>query len=321
MTMQLDPQVQIVVDEINALLAEGEQVSLWDRPIADVRTDFDGLVLGLQDQGPEVGRVENRDIPGPHGPIPIRIYWPEGANPETPLPVYINYHGSGYVVLSIDTHDNVCRALCQGAGCIVVAVSYCKAPEHKFPKPTDESWASLEWVAANAAEIGADPARIAVGGDSAGGCLAAVVAQRAKREGGPSLVFQLLVYPVTDTREDRPSYKRFGDGYVLTAETMAWFFDCYFGDDADKLDVAAAPLRADDLSDLPPALIMTASHDPLYDDGLAYAEKLKAAGVQTDYRNYEGHIHGFWTATKRMDVAAEAQATACAALRPAFGTA
>ena len=225
------------------------------------------------------------------------------------------------MVLSIDTHDNVCRALCQGAGCIVIAVSYCKAPEHKFPKPTDESWASLEWVAANAAEIGADPARIAVGGDSAGGCLAAVVAQRAKREGGPALVFQLLVYPVTDTREDRPSYKSFGDGYVLTAETMAWFFDCYFNDEAEKSDLAAAPLRADDLSGLPPALVMTASHDPLYDDGVAYAEKLKAAGVSTDYRNYEGHIHGFWTATGRMDVAAEAQAVACAALRQAFGTA
>ena len=319
--MQLDPQVQVVVDEINAIGADSEPESLWDRPIADVRADFDGLVLGLQGQGPEVGRVENRDIPGPHGPIPIRIYWPEGANPNTPLPVYINFHGSGYVVLSIDTHDNVCRALCQGAGCIVVAVSYCKAPEFKFPKPTDESWASLEWVAANTAEIGADPARIAVGGDSAGGCLAAVVAQRAKREGGPSLVFQLLVYPVTDTREDRPSYRSFGDGYVLTAETMAWFFDCYFNEDAEKSDLAAAPLRADDLAGLPPALIMTASHDPLYDDGVAYAEKLKAAGVPTEYRNYEGHIHGFWTATGRMDVATEAQATACAALRQAFGTA
>ena len=319
--MQLDPQVQVVVDEINATMAQSEAESLWHRPIADVRADFDNLVLGLQAPGPEVGRVENRDIRGPHGPIPIRIYWPEDSDPGTPLPVYINYHGSGYVVLSIDTHDNVCRALCRGAGCIVIAVSYCKAPENKFPKPTDEAWASLEWIAANAAEIGADPARIAVGGDSAGGCLAAVTAQRAKREGGPPLVFQLLVYPVTDTREDRPSYKSFGDGYVLTAETMAWFFDCYFNNDAEKSDLAAAPLRADDLSGLPPALVMTASHDPLHDDGVAYAEKLKSAGVPTDYRNYEGHIHGFWTATGRMDVAAEAQATACAALRQAFGTA
>ena len=319
--MQLDPQVQEFVDEFNTAAAESDAQSLWDRPIADVRADFHDLVLGLQGAVPEVGRVENRDIPGPHGPIPIRIYWPEGSDPGTLLPVYINYHGSGYVVLSIDTHDNVCRALCQGAGCIVIGVSYRKAPEHKFPVATDESWASLEWVAANAAEIGADAARIAVGGDSAGGCLAAVTAQQAKRQGGPALVFQLLVYPVTDTREDRPSYKSFGDGYVLTAEAMAWFFDCYFNDDGEKSDLRAAPLRADDLSGLPPALVMTASHDPLYDDGVAYAEKLKAAGVPTDYRNYEGHIHGFWTATGRMDIAAEAQATACAALHQAFGTA
>lgn len=318
--MQLDPQVQIVVDEINTAIAEADAESIWDRPIADVRADFDGLVLGLQAPGPQVGRVENREIPGPHGPIQIRIYWPKEGNSGTPLPVYINFHGSGYVVLSIDTHDNVCRTLCEDAGCIVIGVNYCKAPEKKFPKPTDEAWASLKWVAANSTEIGADPARIAVGGDSAGGCLAAVTAQRAKREGGPPLVFQLLVYPVTDTREDRPSYKRFGDGYVLTAEAMAWFFDCYFNDDAERSDVAAAPLRAKDLSDLPPTMLMTASHDPLYDDGVAYAKKLKAAGVPIDYRNYEGHIHGFWTATERMDVAAEAQATACKALRKAFGT-
>ena len=171
--MQLDPQVQVVVDEINAVEAE----SLWDRPIADVRADFNDLVLSLQKPGPEVGRVENRDIPGPHGPIPVRIYWPEGSDAGEPLPVYINFHGSGYVVLSIDTHDNVCRALCKGTDCIVVGVNYRKAPEHKFPKPTDDAWASLQWVAANAAEIGADPSRIAVGGDSAGGCLAAVTAQ------------------------------------------------------------------------------------------------------------------------------------------------
>ncbi len=314
--MQLDPQVQAVVDEVNAV----ESGSLWDRPIADVRADFDHLVLSLQDPGPEVGRVENRNIPGPHGPIPIRIYWPEGSDAGKSLPVYINYHGSGFVVLSIDTHDNVCRALCEGAGCIVVGVAYRKAPEDKFPKPTDDAWASLQWIAAHADEIGADPARIAVGGDSAGGCIATVTAQRAKREKGPPLVFQLLVYPVTDTREDRPSYKEFGDGYVLTAEAMAWFFDCYFNNEAEKSDLTAAPIRADDLGGLPPTLIMTASHDPLYDDGVAYAKKLKSAGVPTEYRNYEGHIHGFWTATARMDVATEAQAVACVALRQVFGT-
>ena len=314
--MALHPQVQALCDEINAI----EVPPINERSLAEVREGFHDLVMGMQAPGVAVGRVEDRDIPGPNGPIRIRLYWPEGADPAEPLPVYVNFHGSGYVVLSIDTHDGVCRALCQGAGCIVVGVNYCKAPENKFPKLTDDVWASLCWVAENCAEIGGDPARIAVGGDSAGGCLAAVTAQRATSEGGPPLVFQLLVYPVTDTDEGRESYKTFGEGYVLSAETMAWFFDCYLNDESERADVRAAPIRADDLSGLPPAMVMTASHDPLFDEGRDYAAKLKAAGVPTDYRNYEGHIHGFWTATGRFDVAAEAHAAACAALRHAFGT-
>ena len=315
--MALHPQVQAFVDEINAI----EVAPIRERPLAEVREGFDKLVMSQQAPGVAIGRVEERDIPGPHGPIRIRLYWPDGHDPSAPLPVYVNFHGSGYVVLSIDTHDNVCRALCKGAGCIVVGVNYRKAPENRFPQPTDDAWASLVWVAENCAGIGADPTRIAVGGDSAGGCLAAVTAQRAVHEGGPGLVFQLLVYPVTDTDEGRDSYRTFAEGYVLTADTMAWFFECYFNDDAERADIRAAPLRAADLSGLPPALVMTASHDPLLDEGRAYAEKLKAAGVPTDYRNYEGHIHGFWTSTGNMDVAAEAQAVACAALREAFGTA
>ena len=315
--MPLHPQVQTYCDEINAI----QLPPLSERPLAEVREGFHDLIMAAQAPGVAVGRVDDRDIPGPNGPIRIRLYWPEGADAARPLPVYVNFHGSGYVVLSIETHDNVCRALCRGAGCIVVGVDYCKAPENKFPRPTDDAWASLCWVAENAAEIGADPARIAVGGDSAGGCLAAVTAQRAAREGRPPLVLQLLVYPVTDTDEGRESYKTFGEGYVLTAESMAWFFACYFNDASERSDPRAAPLRADDLSGLPPALLMTASHDPLLDDGRAYAEKLQAAGVPTDYRNYEGHIHGFWTSTGRFDVAAEAHAVACAALRKAFGTA
>ena len=313
----LDPQVQAVVDEVNAVEAK----SLWDRPIAEVRADFDALVRGLGAPGPQVGRVENRRIPGPHGPIPVRIYWPEGSDNEKPLPVLINFHGSGYVVLGLDTHDNACRALCKGAECIVVAVDYRKAPENTFPNPTDDAWASTRWVAKNCAEFGGDPKRIAVAGDSAGGCLAAVVAQRAKAEGGPPLMFQLLVYPVTDTREDTASYRTYAEGYLLTAEIMRWFFDCYFNNEAERATITAAPIRAKDLSGLPPALVMTASHDPLYDEGVAYAEKLRKVGVPTEYINYQGHIHGFWTATGRFDVAAKAHAAAVAALRRAFGTA
>ena len=200
--MALHPQVQEFCDEINAI----EVPPLAERPLDEVREAFNDLVMGLQAPGIDVGRVEDRDIPGPNGPIRIRLYWPKGADPATPLPVYVNYHGSGYVVLSIDTHDGVCRALCEGAGCIVVGVNYCKAPENKFPKPTDDAWASLCWVAENCAEIGGDPARIAIGGDSAGGCITAVTAQRAKAEGGPPLVFQLMVYPSpTRTKAARPT--------------------------------------------------------------------------------------------------------------------
>ncbi len=312
----LDPQVQAVCDEVNAL----EAPSLWDRPIADTRKDFNDLVLGLAAPGPEVGRVENRTIPGPHGPISLRLYWPAGADKKKPLPVYLNFHGSGYVVLGLDTHDHVCRAICNGAECIVVAVDYRKGPEHRFPKGPDDCWASTVWAAQHSAEFGGDPMRIAVGGDSAGGCLATVVAQRAKAEGGPKLVFQLLVYPVTDTREDTASYKTFAEGYLLTAELMHWFFDRYFSNEAEKATVTAAPLRAKDLSGLPPTLLMTASHDPLFDEGVAYAEKLRKAGVPIEYINYQGHIHGFWTATGRFDVATKAHQVAIAALRRAFGT-
>ena len=312
--MDLHPQVREYVDEMNA----AETPPLGALPLAKVRAGFREQVMALQAPGPAVGRVEDRTVPGPHGPIPIRLYWPAGADPAAPLPVYVNFHGSGYVVLSIDTHDNVCRALCRGAGCLVVAVDYRKAPENKFPKPTDDAWAALLWVVGNCDEIGGDPSRVAVGGDSAGGCLAAVTAQRARREGAPPLVFQLLVYPVTDTRLDGESYGTFGEGYVLTAESMAWFFDCYFNDAEERASVAAAPLRADDLGGLPPALIIAASHDLLVGEGRAYAEKLAAAGVPAEYVEYEGQIHGFWTATARMDAATEAHAKASAALRRAF---
>ncbi len=311
----LDPQVQAYVDEVNA----AEPESLWDRPIAEIRADFDTMVMDSTAPGPAVARVEDRTIPGPHGPIPVRLYWPDDG--DAPRPAVVNFHGSGYVVLGLNTHDNVCRALCKGAGCIVVGVDYRKAPENKFPKPTDDAWASVCWVAENAEALGVDPTRIAVSGDSAGGCLAAVTAQRAKAEGFPPLAFQLLVYPVTDAREDTASYKTFAEGYVLTADAMRWFFHCYFNDDSERDNHAAAPLRAPDLHGLPPALVITASHDPLLDDGVAYAARLRDAGVPTEYINYEGHIHGFWTATGRFDIATEAHATACAALRKAFGTA
>ena len=320
--MSLDPQVKELLDELNAV----EGPPPWEQPIAQVRADFATLIATLAAPGAEVGRVENRSIPGPHGPIPVRIYWPQGADAEDgSLPVFVHFHGSGFVVLGLNSHDHVCRTICNGAHCIVVAVDYRKAPENKFPKPTDDAWAATLWAVEHCAELRGDERRVAVGGDSAGGCIAAVVTQRAKAEGGPALVFQLLVYPVTDARpdmrDDTESYGTFADGYLLTADTMRWFIRCYLNNDEEKLSPVAAPLRAADLSGLPSALVITAGYDPLHDEGVAYAKKLRAAGVPTELLDYEDQIHGFWASDGRIDAAKGAHGKACAALRQAFDTA
>ncbi len=311
--MELHPQTQELLDQMN----EVEAPPAWEQPLDELRVNFNELVISLQSPGPQLERVENHDIPGPHGPIPVRIYWPDEAA-DGPLPVLVHFHGSGFVVLGLDSHDNACRELSAGANCITVAVNYRKAPEDKFPKPTDDAWAATKWVADNCAELGGDAKRIAVCGDSAGGCLATVVAQRATIEEWPNIVFQLLVYPVTDMSDDTESYRRFADGYNLTADMMRWFMRLYLNSDEEKTNPAAAPIRAADLAGLPPALIITASHDPLLDDGINYGNKLRAAGVPVTHTDYPGQIHGFWNFTGRIDAALEARNEACAALREAF---
>ena len=314
--MALHPQTQELLDQMN----EVEAPPIWEQPLDELRTNFNELVISLQVPGPQLKRVENRAIPGPHGAIPVRIYWPDDAG-SGPLPVFVHFHGSGFVVLGLDSHDNVCRELAQGAGCIVVAVDYRKAPENKFPKPTDDSWAATLWVVEHCAELGGDAERIALGGDSAGGCIAAVVAQRAAREGAPKIAFQLLIYPVTDMSDDTESYRRFAEGFSLTADMMRWFVRTYLNSDEEKANPTAAPLRAADLSGVAPALVITASHDPLLDEGIAYGEKMRAAGVRVTHSDYAGQIHGFWNFTGRIDAALEARAEACAALRAAFASA
>ena len=311
--MDLDPQTQLLLDQMN----EVDAPPIWDQPIDELRHNFNELVISLQTPGPKLKHIEDRDIPGPHGTIPVRIYWPDDA-PDGALPMFVHFHGSGFVVLGLDSHDNACRELAEGAGCIVVAVNYRKSPEHKFPQPTDDAWAATQWAVENSAELGGDAGRIAVGGDSAGGCLAAVVAQRAAREGAPDIALQLLIYPVTDMSDGTESYRRFADGYNLTADMMRWFMRLYLNSDEEKTNPAAAPIRAADLAGLPPALIITASHDPLLDDGINYGNKLRAAGVPVTHTDYPGQIHGFWNFTGRIDAALEARNEACAALREAF---
>jgi acetyl esterase len=235
--------------------------------------------------------ISNRTIPGPTGEIPVRIYTPEG---EGPFALVVFFHGGGFVVGSLNGYDEFCRTLCRGARCMIVSVDYRLAPEHKFPAATDDCLAATRWVAEHAAEFNANPTQFVVAGDSAGGNLAAVTALRIRDEGGPFLCGQLLIYPVTDYHTPAtPSYLTNANGYLLTRDTMVWFWDHYLNHASEAGSPLASPLRALDLSGLPPALVITAEFDPLRDEGELYAERLQQAGVPTELLRYNGMIHGF----------------------------
>jgi acetyl esterase len=223
------------------------------------------------------------------------------------------------VLGDLESHDRVCRALANQAGCVVVSVDYRLAPEHVFPAGAEDCYAATKWVSENAASFGADGARLAVGGDSAGGNLAAVVSMMARDRGGPAINFQLLMYPVTDCALDTPSQKEFAaDGYVLSRVDMEWFWKNYCDTSAEKNNPYACPFRAKDLKNLPPALVLTASHDPLRDEGERFAERLIAAGVKTTCTRYEGVTHGFVSFADTLDKGKEGQRQAADALRVAF---
>jgi acetyl esterase len=246
----------------------------------------------------------------------LRIYAPSSPGP---YPLLVFFHGSGFVLCSIDTHDGMCRNLCAGADCLVVSVDYRLAPEHKFPAAVDDCAFATRWVAEHATELGGDPARIIVAGDSAGGTLAAATALRLRDEGGPSLYGQLLMYPVTDYHTPgRPSYEDNAEGYGLTRDTMKWFWDHYLNNPSEASNPYAAPLRARDLSGLPPAFVITAEYDPLRDEGERYAERLREANVRTAMSRYDGMNHGFLFWVGLVDQAGDAMAEACAWLRGAF---
>jgi acetyl esterase len=261
----------------------------------------------------EVGRVEQREIPGPAGPIGARLYTPDGASSPRPLVVY--YHGGGHVIGDLDTHDQPCRFLAREAPAPVLAVDYRLGPEHPFPAAVDDALAAFNWAHAEAAALGTDPERIAVAGDSAGANLAAVVAQLAHAAGGPEPAFQVLVYPVTDYSFKRPSYTTFAEGFFLTREEMDWFRDNYFSDEADRTDPRASPILAEDLSGLPPAHVVTAGFDPLRDEGEEYAHRLTDAGVPTTLRREPDLVHGFINAVGVSPRAREAVGAIAAAIR------
>ena len=309
----LDPQARAFLDEANA--AGGAPP--WDVPVSQLRADFNASLETISIAREPVARIEDREISGPNGPIPLRIYWPGGSGADG-LPILVHFHGSGFVLGGLDSHDAVCRTLCNQAECIVVAVEYRKAPEHKFPAGIDDCWAATEWAAANAPALNGDARRIAVFGDSTGGNNAAVVAQRARDEGGPALTLQVLVYPPFDLAADGASYETYGEGYNLTAAAMRWFIAQYLRDEADRIDPLASPIRARDLAGLAPVFVLTVGYDPLRDEQLAYIERLRAAGVAVEHSDHRDLFHGFWFMGGRLDAAPRAHAEVATALRAAF---
>ena len=255
---------------------------------------------------PQIGMVRDLTADGPLGPIPLRVYRPAGAPASTPLAVLVFFHGGGWVIGDLETHDVLCRQLTAGSGVSVVSVDYRLAPEHKFPAAVDDAWAATRWVVAHAGELAVDASRLAVGGDSAGGNLAAVVALLARGKGAPAIAVQVLIYPVTDLVGETRSYRDFAEGYLLTREGMRWFIAHYLTAEAEAADWRASPLRAQSLAGLPPALIVTAGFDPLRDEGEAYAERLRDAGVRVDSVCYGGMIHGFVPMGRLLDTAGRA---------------
>ena len=267
-----------------------------------------------QPDAPAVARVRDLDAGG----IPLRLYRPAGSADAAVLPALVYYHGGGWVIGDLDTHDTLCRTLANGSGCAVVAVDYRLGPEHRFPAAVDDAVAALSWVRGHAGELGVDAQRLAVGGDSAGGNLAAVVSLH-DRGVQPAIRFQLLIYPGTDMRRGAPSHTSNGEGYLLTRDTIRYFVDHYLGGKQHEADWRASPLLHPDLRGVPPALVLTAGYDPLRDEGLQYSQALTEAGVRSTHVCFERQIHGFITMGRVIDEANAAVMLCAAALRDAIG--
>jgi acetyl esterase len=304
------PQVQTLLDA----MAQMGGPALAEVSPDEGRAMFKALTA--MEQCEDVERVDDRLIPGAEGDIPARVYTPHAAVGRA-HGVLVWLHGGGWVIGDLDTADATCRALANRAGCVVVSVDYRLAPEHPAPAALEDCMTALAWTVENFELLGVDASKVAIGGDSAGGNLAALVCQRVRAEFGPDIDFQLLVYPVTDLTLSHPSIEENAEGYFLTKASMEWFVQHYLGD-ADPKDPSVSPLHADDLTGLPPALVITAEMDPLRDEGDAYAVRLREAGVPTELLRYAGQIHGFVGMATMLDDGKDAVERAGAALRAAL---
>jgi len=307
--MSLDANVKAMLDQMKAMALP----KMWELGPQAARAAMRMRFPGIAET--PTGPITNRTIPGPAHPIAVRVYTPLSATGSV-LPGLVFFHGGGFVLGDLDTHDDLCRCLANESGCRVVSVDYRLAPEHPFPAAVDDCFAATQYVAAHAAEFGIDATRLAVGGDSAGGNLAAVVAQLAKSQ-GPKIAYQLLIYPVTQLGApvDTPSMRENGKGYFLEKEGMDWFTRLYAPDHNHRTDPRLSPLLCKDLGGQPPAYVITAGFDPLRDEGKDYADALDKAGVSVTYVNYPGMVHGFFSMRALIPKAREAVAAAAAALR------
>jgi acetyl esterase/lipase len=308
--MALHPQCKAFLD----MLAAAGGPGLNELPLDEARkVPYRMIELG----GPEepVAQVDARTLPG-LVQIPVRVYRPSAAQD---LPALMYFHGGGFVICNLDTHDRICRMLANASGCVVVSVDYRLAPENKFPAAVEDAYSATRYVAEHGSEFGIDPRRIAVGGDSAGANLATVVAMMARERGGPGLKFQLLIYPVTDFTEHATQSERdYGHGYFLEEVQMDWFADQYFATRADRYSPYASPSKASDVRGLPPAMVITGECDPLRDQGEAYAEKMRSAGVAVVLKRYEGMIHPFVSLAGIVDAGRDAINESASAVRQAL---
>jgi acetyl esterase len=311
----LDPQARALLD----LMIERGVPPTHTLSVADARRFYLERRFFTQPDPPAVSRLRSLQADGAAGPIPLRLYEPvltSAAAGASPVLVY--FHGGGWVIGDLDTHDVLCRQLCVASGVAVLSVDYRLGPEQRFPAAFDDCLAATRWVRREAVALGLDATRLAIGGDSAGGNLAAAVAIALRDGGDPAPAFQLLIYPATDMRALAPSHRHNGQGYLLTADTIAWYRGHYIEDPADWADWRASPLLAPDHRGLPPALVLTAGHDPLRDEGLQYADALSAAGNQARYVCFERQIHGFITMSRVLGEAQTAIDLCAAELRRAL---